>query len=128
MFLFLFTTIPERRWVLLTVLVISAGIEPGLIIQRSAHRIWGTFAALFILVPLLYLMQFNYRFVSVAFILAIIGLNVSSLNAKRYDITVFFITVAVFLLLAQTTDSNSPEGPFQMVVNRGSCTLIGIVI
>ena len=40
----------------------------------------------------------------------------------------FFITVIVFLLLAQTTDLNSPEGPFEMVLNRGLCTLIGISI
>ena len=53
MFFFLFSTIPEKKWVLLTVLVISAGIEPGLIIRRSKHRMSGTLAALLILVPLI---------------------------------------------------------------------------
>lgn len=128
MFLFLFSTIPEKKWVLLTVLVISAGIEPGLIIRRSKHRMGGTLAALLILVPLIYLMQLNYRFIPVLFIVTLIGLNVTALNTRRYDISVFFVTLSVFLLLAQTTEANSPQGPFEMMINRGSCTLIGIII
>lgn len=128
MFLYLFSTIPEKRWILLTVLVISAGIEPGLIIRRSVHRIGGTFAALLILIPIIYLMQLNYRFIPVFFILAIVGMNVSTLNVNRYDISVFFTTLVVFLLLAQTTDANSPQTPMGMVINRGTCTLIGIII
>lgn len=128
MLIYLFSTIPHKFWVLLTVLVVSAGIEPGLIVRRAIHRIGGTFSALVILIPLLYLMQLNYRFVSVTFILSIIGLSVSSLNPKRYDISVFFTTIMIFLLLAQTTEINSPEGPFEMVINRGICTLIGIAI
>lgn len=128
MFLYLFSTIPEKRWILLTVLVISAGIEPGLIIRRSVHRIGGTLAALLILIPLIYLLQLNYRLIPVLFTLAIVGLNVATLNANRYDISAFFITLVVFLLLAQTTDLDSPESPFGMVINRGSCTLIGIAI
>ncbi|CAM2926226.1 integral membrane protein, YccS/YhfK family [Legionella steigerwaltii] len=128
MWIYLFTTIPHKWWVLLTVIMVSAGIEPGLIIRRAIHRIGGTFAALLVLIPLIYLMQLNYRFVSVVFIIAIIGFAVSTLNTKRYDISVFFITIIVFLLLAQTTDANSPEGPFEMVLNRGICTLIGVFI
>ncbi len=126
--IYLFTTIPHKWWVLLTVIMISAGIEPGLIIRRAIHRIGGTFAALLILIPLIYLMQLNYRLISVVFIMGIIGLAVTALNTKRYDISVFFITIVVFLLLAQTTDANSPEGPFEMVLNRGICTLIGVFI
>ncbi|KTC90525.1 FUSC family protein [Fluoribacter dumoffii] len=128
MWIYLFTTIPHKWWVLLTVIMISAGIEPGLIIRRSIHRIGGTFAALLILIPLIYLMQINYRFIPVVFIFGIIGLAVTALNTRRYDISVFFITIVVFLLLAQTTDANSPEGPFEMVLNRGICTVIGIFI
>ena len=128
MWIYLFTTIPHKWWVLLTVIVISAGIEPGFIIRRAIHRIGGTFAALLILIPLIYFMQLNYRLIPVVFIISIIGLAVSSLNTKRYDISVFFITLVVFLLLAQTTEANSPQGPFEMVLNRGTCTLIGIFI
>lgn len=128
MFVYLFTTLPEKRWVLLTILVISAGIEPGLIIKRSIHRVGGTFAALLILIPLIYLMQLNYRCVSVLFIVVLIGLNVTSFNTSRYNISVFFMTLSVFLLLAQTTESTSPLGPFEMMVNRGVCTVIGAVI
>jgi len=83
---------------------------------------------LLILIPLIYLMQLNYRLIPVVFIVAIIGLSVSALNPRRYDISVFFITIVVFLLLAQTTESNSPNGPFEMVLDRGICTLIGVFI
>ncbi|WP_058535671.1 FUSC family protein [Legionella saoudiensis] len=128
MFIYLFSTIPHKFWVLLTVLVVSAGIEPGLITRRAIHRIGGTFIGLTILLPLLYLMQLNYRFIPVVFVLALIGLSVSTLNPRRYDISVLFTTIMIFLLLAQTTDLNSPEGPFDMVINRGICTLIGVAI
>lgn len=128
MFIYLFSTVPHKFWVLLTVLVVSAGIEPGLIARRAVHRIGGTFIALAILLPLIYLMQLNYRFISVVFILALIGLSISTLNPRRYDISVLFTTIMIFLLLAQTSESSSPEGPFDMVVNRAICTLIGIAI
>ena len=128
MLIYLFSTIPHKWWVLLTVLVISAGIEPGLILRRAIHRIGGTFAALVILFPLIYFMQLNYRLISVVFVFSIISFAVSILNPKRYDISVFFITIIVFLLLAQTTEANSPNGPFQMILDRGLCTLIGIFI
>lgn len=128
MFIYLFTTFPEKWWVLLTVLVISAGIEPGLIIKRAIHRIGGTFLALVILVPLIYFMQLNYRLIPVVLIISLIGMSVASLNVKRYDITVFFITLVVFFLMAQTSNPESPHGPFVMVLNRGICTLLGILI
>jgi Fusaric acid resistance protein-like len=128
MLIYLFTTIPHKFWILLTVLVVSAGIEPGLIARRAIHRIGGTFLGLVILIPLLYLMQLNYRFVALVFIIAFIGFGVSIINRRRYDISSFFITIMIFLLLAQTTDFNSTEGPFDMVLNRAICTLIGIAI
>jgi hypothetical protein len=128
MLIYLFSTLPEKWWVLLTVLVISAGIEPGLIVRRSIFRIAGTGAALTILIPLIYFVQLNYRLISIILIIAVIGLSVSALNTRRYDISVFFITLIVFLLLAQTIDLNSPQGPFTLLVDRGICTLIGICI
>lgn len=128
MLIYLFTKIPHKWWVLLTVIVISAGIEPGLIVKRAIFRIGGTFAALLILIPLLYLSQFNYRLIPVIFIIAVIGFSVSSINTNRYDISVFFMTLIVFFLLAQTTEMNSPEGPFVMMINRGICTLLGVAI
>ncbi|AYK03048.1 Uncharacterised protein [Legionella sainthelensi] len=128
MLIYLFSNIPHKWWVLLTVIVISAGIEPGLIVKRAIFRIGGTFAALLILIPLLYLTQFNYRLIPVIFIVAVIGFSVSSINTNRYDISVFFITLIVFFLLAQTTEINSPEGPFVMMLNRGICTLLGVSI
>lgn len=126
--IFLFTTIPHKRWILLTVLVLSAGIHPGLILKRSWHRIAGTFLALLLLIPLLYLMQLNYRLISVCFVLALVASTVTGLNLKRYDIKVFFTTIVVFLLIAETIDIHSPQGPFEMVTNRGICTLIGAAI
>lgn len=127
MFLFLFTTIPEKWWILLTVLVCSAGVEPGLIMKRSAQRIKGTIIALLIIVPLIYTLHINYRLVHISFIVSFIALNVTA-NAKRYDITVIFITLMVFLLLAQITSVNSQNGSFEMLINRSICTAIGIGI
>lgn len=115
MFTFLFTTLPENKWILLTVLVVSAGIEPGLIIRRSKHRMGGTLAALLILVPLIYLVQLNYRFIPVLFVIAVIALNVTALNIRRYDISVFFVTISVFLLLAQTSNSRKLLRPTPML-------------
>lgn len=128
MSIYLFSTIPHKWWVLLTVIVISAGVEPGLIVKRAIFRIGGTFSALLILIPLLYITQLNYRLIPVIFIIAIIGFSVSTGNTNRYDISVFFITMIVFFLLAQTTEINSPEGPFVMMLNRGICTLLGVAI
>ncbi|HFD2362500.1 TPA: FUSC family protein, partial [Legionella pneumophila] len=128
MLIFLFSTFPEKWWVLITVLSVSAGIEPGLIIRRAKHRIGGTLLALIILIPLLYLLQLNYRLISILFVLAIVGLSVATLNTRRYDISVFFITLVVFFLMAQTEEATSPRGPFEMVLNRGICTLLGVFI
>ncbi|HAU0124513.1 TPA: FUSC family protein [Legionella pneumophila] len=128
MLIFLFSTFPEKWWVLITVLSVSAGIEPGLIIRRAKHRIGGTLLALIILIPLLYLLQLNYRLISILFVLAIVGLSVATLNTRRYDISVFFITLVVFFLMAQTEEATSPRGPFEMVLNRGICTLFGVFI
>ncbi|WP_133128502.1 FUSC family protein [Legionella nagasakiensis] len=126
--MYAFSTLPHKWWIFLTILVISSGVEPGLIIRRSIHRIGGTLLALLFLIPLLYLLQLNYRLIPVFFILAVIGMVVASLNPGRYDICVFFITLVVFLLVAQTVEVVTPEGPVEMVLNRGICTVIGIMI
>ncbi|AHE66256.1 FUSC family protein [Legionella oakridgensis] len=126
--IYAFSTLPHKWWIFLTILVISSGVEPGLIIRRSIHRIGGTLLALLFLIPLLYFLQLNYRLIPVFFIVAVIGMAVTSLNPGRYDICVFFITVVVFLLVAQTVEVVTPEGPVEMVLNRGICTIIGIMI
>ncbi|KTC87048.1 FUSC family protein [Legionella brunensis] len=125
---YILTTIPHKWWILLTVLVISSGIEPGLMIERSLHRIRGTLLALTLMIPLLYLLQMNYRLISVLFVGSAVGMIVTSLNLRRYDICVFFITLFAFLLTAISFTESILEGPMEMVVNRGICTLIGIAI
>ncbi|KTD20070.1 Uncharacterised protein [Legionella lansingensis] len=122
------SNMPHKWWVLLTVLVISSSIEPGLIVQRARHRIKGTLLALILMIPLLYLLQLNYRLIPVLFIGSAVGMLVTTLNLRRYDICVFFITLFAFLLTATTFTSTVPESPIEMVVNRGICTLIGILI
>jgi len=126
--IFLFSTLPHKWWVLLTILVVSSAIEPGLVLKKSMQRINGTFIALMLLIPMLYLMQLNYRLVSVFFVLMALGSTIVSLNTERYDVVVFFITTTIFLLLAQTTVTITPEGPFEMVMNRGVCTGIGVML
>lgn len=126
--IFLFSHLPHKWWVFLTVLVVSAAIEPGLILKRAKHRIYGTFLALIILLPLLYFLQLNYRLVSTLMVLSFIAMSTSSMNPERYDISVFFITLIIFLITAQTATPDTLEGPLQLVLNRGICTLIGIMI
>jgi len=126
--IYLTVTLPHKWWILLTALIVSAGIHPGLIIKRSLFRIKGTFTALILLIPLLYLVQLNYRLISIILVLSLIGLTVSSLNIKRYDITVFFITIFAFFLTAISNIPVTPEEPFEMVLNRGICTVIGVSI
>lgn len=126
--IFLFTTLPHKRWILMTVIILCAGIHPGLVLRRARHRIAGTILALLLLIPMLYIMQINYRFISVIFIISLIAAGVAGLNTERYDIKVFFTTIVVFLLIAQTIEVNTPEGPFELVLNRVLCTLIGAAI
>lgn len=128
MFFFLFSNLPHAWWILVTTLAVSSSIEPGIIFGNSIHRIRGTLFALILLLPLLYILQLNYRFIPVIFILIIVGFNVTALNFKRYDITVFFNTLAIVFLLAETTDILTPEGPIEVVINRGLSTIIGILI
>jgi hypothetical protein len=125
---FLFTTLPHKWWILLTVLVVSAAVEPGLLIRRSVQRMFGTMLALIFLIPFICILQLNYRLISIVFVLSIVGVSISSANSKRYDIMVFFITVSVFLLLAQTSELHTSKGPIEMVFNRAICTSIGIAL
>lgn len=78
------------------------GIEPGLMMNRSLHRIAGTLFALLLWLPIFYLLRLNHFAMSFAFIITLIGFIVSTMNKNRYDITVFFIILAVFFLLELT--------------------------
>lgn len=125
---FLSTTLPHKWWILLTALIVSSGIQPGLIVRRAFYRVKGTMLALILLIPMLYLLQLNYRLIPIVSILSIIGLTVTTLNPERYDRTVFFTTLFAFFLTAQSDPGLSPEGPIEMVLNRGICTVIGAMI
>ena len=59
--MYLFTTIPHNWWIFLTVMMMSAAIEPGLIIKKSINRGKGTLLGILIFLPMIYLMHFNYR-------------------------------------------------------------------
>ncbi|WED44087.1 FUSC family protein [Legionella cardiaca] len=121
-------TVPHKWWILLTVLVISSGLEPGLMVDRALQRIKGTLLALTLMIPLLYLLQVNYRLIPVIFIGSAVGMVVASLNFRRYDICVFFITLFALLLTGTTFTDLILESPIEMVTNRGICTFIGIAI
>ncbi len=125
---FLISELPHKWWILSTVVIVSAAIEPGLMMQRANARIRGTLLALLLMIPLLYVLQLNYRFIPLTLILAFCFIGAAAMNPNRYDISVFFITIAIFLLTAQTTGAHTLEGPVEMVINRGLCTLIGITI
>lgn len=123
---FLFTTIAHSWWIFVTVLVISAAFEPGLLVQKSINRGKGTIAAFIFFIPLIYLLHFNYRLIPLTLILISCAMWLPT--AKRYDLTVIFITLQVFLTTAYSFTSPIIEGPFEVVLNRGICTIIGILI
>lgn len=124
--MYLFTTIPHNWWIFLTVMMMSAAIEPGLIVKKSINRGKGTLLGILIFLPMIYLMHFNYRVIPLVFIF--LGVGISLPNARRYDISVIFMTMMVFTLTAYTFTTPLLEGPFEMTLNRGVCTVIGIII
>ncbi len=126
MAMYLFTTIPHNWWIFLTVMMMSAAIEPGLIIKKSINRGKGTLIGILLFLPLIYLLQLNYRFIPLVFIL--LGVGISIPNAKRYDISVIFMTMMVFTMNAYNFTVPTQEGPFETTLNRGICTVIGIII
>lgn len=131
LFIFLFTKIPHKWWVWLTFMALGIGIEPGAMLSRSMHRFRGTLSALIFLIPLLYVMQLNFRLVPIVSIIMMVSLNVAGLNRNRYDIVVFFITLMSLLMTIQVEPKvtlTTSEGPFEVVMNRGVCTFIGILL
>jgi hypothetical protein len=126
MAMYLFTTIPHNWWIFLTVMMMSAAIEPGLIIKKSINRGKGTLIGILLFLPLIYLLQLNYRFIPLVFIL--LGVGISIPNAKRYDISVIFMTMMEFTMNAYNFTVPTQEGPFETTLNRGICTVIGIII
>jgi hypothetical protein len=107
-------------------MMMSAAIEPGLIIKKSINRGKGTLIGILLFLPLIYLLQLNYRFIPLVFIL--LGVGISIPNAKRYDISVIFMTMMVFTMNAYNFTVPTQEGPFETTLNRGICTVIGIII
>lgn len=126
--LFLFSTIPHKWWIFVTVAILCIAIEPGLIVQRTIQRSKGSLIILILMVPLLLMLQLNYRLVPLITIGAAIVMVTSFANPRRYDITIFFLTLLVFMLEAQNITQQVGESPFEAVVNRGVCTAIGIFI
>ena len=49
-------------------------------------------------------------------------------NQRRYDLTVIFMTMMVFMLNAYNYTPILVETPFETCVNRAICTIIGIVV
>lgn len=124
--LYLFTTIPHNWWVFLTVLMMTAAIEPGLVIQKSINRGKGTILGIILIIPLIYLLQLNYRLIPLTFILLVCFLNVP--NQRRYDLTVIFMTMMIFILNSYNYTIVLIEAPFQTSLNRAICTIIGIIV
>lgn len=124
--LYLFTTIPHNWWIFLTVMMMMAAIEPGLVINKSINRGKGTLTGIILFIPLIYFLQFNYRMIPLTFILLACFLSVP--NQRRYDLTVIFMTMMVFTLSAYNYTPLLVETPFETCINRAICTIIGIVV
>lgn len=126
--LYLYSTFPHKWWLYVTITIISGAVEPGLIIKRAILRSQGSLVALIFMIPLLYLLQFNYRLIPVLMVCVGVCMIVSFSNPRRYDISIFFVTIVVFLFYANTIPPDAPQAPVDMVLNRGICTAIGIFI
>lgn len=124
--MYLFTTIPHSWWIFVTVLMMSAAMEPGLVIQKSVNRGKGTLMGIILFIPLIYLLQLDYRFIPLVLILACCFINVPS--AKRYDLSVVAMTIMVLTLTAYTFNKSIIAGPIVEGLNRAICTMIGIFI
>lgn len=121
-----FTTIPHGWWIFLTVILMMAALQPGLILVKSIHRGKGTIVGIIIAFMLVYVLHINYRLVSLVLILSMIMLNVP--NSRRYDIVVIFMTVMIFITDAYNFNEPLIEGPLEVAINRVTCTFIGISI
>jgi len=84
--LFIFSHVPHKWWIFLTVLVISTAVEPGLLIERAIARTKGTILALLLIIPLIYVLQLNYRLIPILMIAAGLGMAVTALNTKKYSV------------------------------------------
>jgi uncharacterized membrane protein YccC len=124
---FLFSKISHSWWVVVTTLMISGAIEPGLVRQRLTERFKGTFLGLMFIFPLIYLMHFNYRFVFFGLIISIILFHLAVLNPSRYDFSTFCITI-FDLMFAAIVNNFIDEGPLQVLIDRGTATFIGGLI
>lgn len=123
---YLFTTLPHNWWVFLTVMMMTAAIEPGLVVQKSINRGKGTLIGIILFIPLITLLQFNYRFIPLTFIILACLLFIPT--AKRYDLTVIFMTMMVFMLTAYNYTTPLIEGPLEVTLNRAICTVVGVFI
>lgn len=123
---YLFTTIPHNWWIFLTVMMMMSAVQPGLILAKSINRGKGTIVGIILSFLLVYVLHLNYRLVSVVLILSMIFINVP--NPRRYDLTVASMTVMVFLSDSYSFKFPLIEGPIEVVINRITCTIIGIAI
>lgn len=126
MYMYLFTTIPHSWWICLTVLMMMSAIQPGLILVRSINRGKGTVVGIILSLLLVYVFHINYRLVSICLILSMLLLFIP--NPKRYDLTVTFMTIMIFLTDSYGYKMPLLEGPIEVAINRMTCTIIGIAI
>jgi uncharacterized membrane protein YccC len=121
--IYVFSTLPHTWWVLVTVLIISAAYEPGLVVKKSLQRGKGTIIGLILAGVVLALLQFNFRYAPL--ILVILASLTFAMPPTKYAIQVTFITMFIFLGYSFSPNESSF---MQEMVARMINTIIGICI
>jgi hypothetical protein len=123
---YVFSKIPHSWWLMMTIYLMLGSVEPGLVKSRSIMRAKGTIMGLITFLPLIYLLQLNYRFIPYIFMLSVVIMN--TISPKKYHYTTMFITLLVLMLSAYDFTAPTAEGPWQLTMNRSINTLLAITI
>ncbi|MFT6834640.1 MAG: hypothetical protein ACJA0H_000672 [Francisellaceae bacterium] len=121
--IFIFSYLPHKWWVILTVLIISAAYEPGLLVKKSWQRGRGTLVGLVVAWIILSLLDLNFRFIPL--ILIIIASITYAIPARIYGVQTACVTVFIFISYSLLPTESSV---FQNMVDRAICTSLGIII
>jgi len=121
--IFLFSHLPHKWWVILTVLIISAAYEPGLLVKKSWQRGRGTLVGLVLAWVILSFLDLNFRFIPL--ILIFIASITYAIPVRIYGAQTAFVTIFIFISYSFLPTESSV---FQDVVDRAISTGLGIII
>ncbi|MDC0534440.1 FUSC family protein [Francisellaceae bacterium] len=121
--IYVFSKLPHTWWVLVTVLIISAAYEPGLVVKKSLQRGKGTIIGLILAGVALSLLEFNFRYAPL--VLVVLASISFAFPPTKYAIQVTCITMFIFI---GSSFSPNESSFLQEMVARMINTIIGICI